>query len=127
MALAPLLLLYPLFLLIFGLSSTTIVMTALIAGLAPAILQAREAFSNTEGASRPLAVLQKVFLTAVMLAFANVVAIQMVTHIGGIGALVTTLSNDLEVSSTWAAILLVSLLIIGISVFARRGGAAHGF
>ena len=133
LAAAPLVLAYPLFLVLFGRSSTTVVVIAFASALPPVVLQTVAGFSAVRpvllavGRSFGLgriaefrrvlipAALPSVFTglrLALMFGLINVVGVEFLINLGGLGALINDLSERYDLPGTWAAILLVVLVSV---------------
>jgi NitT/TauT family transport system permease protein len=133
MASAPLVLLYPLFLVMFGRNTTTIIMMAFIAGLAPVILKTIEGLSATRrvlinvGRSFNLTPAQQFWkilfpsaLPAIFVgirlglifALINVVGVEFLINFGGLGQLINELAERYDLPGTYAAI----CFVIAVSV-----------
>jgi NitT/TauT family transport system permease protein len=133
MASAPLVLAYPLFLVIFGRSSLTIIMLAFIAGLAPVILKTIEGLSATRrvlinvGLSFKLTPAQqfwKIYLPSALptifvgirlgliFALINVVGVEFLINFGGLGQLINDLAERYDLAGTYAAICFVILVSV---------------
>jgi len=131
MAAAPLVLIYPLFLVVFGRNALTIVMIGFLAGLAPMILKTVEGFSGARkvlldvGRSFNLTPLQQfwkiLFPAAVPTLFVglrlgmifcliNVVGVEYLINFGGLGQLVNDLAERNDIAATYAVIGLVILV-----------------
>ena len=135
LASAPLVLIYPLFLVIFGRSPTTIVMIGFLSGLAPMILKTVEGLSGTRralidvGRSFKLTSVQqfwKILFPAAMptifvglrlgmiFCLINIVGVEYLINLGGLGQLVNDLAERNDVAATYAVIgfvILVSVLL----------------
>jgi NitT/TauT family transport system permease protein len=135
LAAAPLVMMYPLFLVIFGRNALTIIMMGFIAGLPPAILKTIEGIAATRkvlvnvGKSFNLTATQqfwKILLPAALptifvgvrlgliFALINVVGTEFLINYGGLGALITDLAERYDLAGTYAAIcfvILVSVLV----------------
>jgi len=130
---APIVLMYPLFLVIFGRSATTIVMIGFAAGLAPVILKTVEGLAGTRavlidvGRSFKLSRRQqfwKILLPAALptvfvgmrlgLVFAmiNIVGVEFLINFGGLGQLVNELAERYDLPGTYGAIFFVVLTSI---------------
>lgn len=141
LAAAPIVLMYPLFLVIFGRSATTIVMIGFAAGLAPVILKTVEGLAGTRavllavGTSFRLTRAQqfrKILLPAALptvfvgmrlgLVFAmiNIVGVEFLINFGGLGQLVNELAERYDLPGTYAAIGFVILTSIVFFDFAER-------
>jgi len=133
LAAAPIVLLFPLFLVIFGRSATTIVMIGFTAGLAPVILKTVEGLAGT----RPVLIdvgrtlkltrrqqfwkillpsaLPTVFVgmrLGLVFAMINIVGVEYLINFGGLGQLVNDLAERYDLPGTYAAILFVVLASI---------------
>jgi ABC-type nitrate/sulfonate/bicarbonate transport system permease component len=134
LASAPLVLMYPLFLVIFGRSAWTIIMIAFVAALPPVILKTLEGFT----AARPVLInvgrsfkltpsqlywkilfpsaLPSIFVgvrLGMIFALINIVGVEFLINFGGLGQLVNELSERYDLPGTYAAIgfvILVSVL-----------------
>jgi ABC-type nitrate/sulfonate/bicarbonate transport system permease component len=133
LAAAPIVLMYPLFLVIFGRSTTTIVMIGFAAGLAPVILKTVEGLAGTRkvlidvGRSFKLTPSQqftKVLLPAALpavfvglrlgliFAMINIVGVEFLINFGGLGQLINELAERYDLPGTYGAILFVILASI---------------
>jgi len=150
LAAAPLVLAYPLFLVLFGRSSATVVVIAFASALPPVVLQTTAGFASVRpvllavgrsfGMGRA-AELRKILLPAalpsiftglrlaLMFGLINVVGVEFLINLGGLGALINDLSERYDLPGTWAAIgfvVLVSvtffLLLDGGERWLRRRG-----
>lgn len=135
MAAAPLVIMYPLFMVIFGRNALTIIMMGFISGLPPAILKTIEGIAATRkvlvnvGRSFNLtpaqqfwkilfpAALPNIFVgvrLGLIFALINVVGTEFLINYGGLGALITDLAERYDLAGTYAAIcfvILVSVLV----------------
>lgn len=132
-AAAPTVLMYPLFLVIFGRSSTTIVMMAFVAGLPPVILKTIEGLSGTRrvlinvGRSFNLsqaqlfwkilfpAALPTIFVglkLGLIFALINVVGVEFLINFGGLGQLINDLAERYDLAGTYATICFVILVSV---------------
>ncbi|HZQ11879.1 MAG TPA: ABC transporter permease subunit [Pseudolabrys sp.] len=132
-AAAPLVIMYPLFLVIFGRNALTIIMMGFISGLPPAILKTIEGISATRkvlinvGRSFNLTATQqfwKILFPAALptifvgvrlgLVFAliNVVGTEFLISYGGLGALIADLAERYDLAGTYAAICFVILVSV---------------
>jgi len=133
LAAAPIVLMYPLFLVIFGRSATTIVMIGFASGLAPVILKTTEGFA---GAPRVLidvgrsfkltptqefwkillpAALPSVFVgmrLGLIFAMINIVGVEFLINFGGLGQLINELAERYDLPGTYGAIAFVVLTSI---------------
>ena len=133
MASAPTVLMYPLFLVIFGRSATTIVMIGFVAGLAPVILKTVEGLSGTRrvlidvGRSFKLSPSQqfwKILLPAALpsvfvgvklgliFAMINIVGVEFLINFSGLGQLINELAERYDLPGTYGAICFVILASI---------------
>ena len=133
LAAAPIVLMYPLFLVIFGRSATTIVMIGFAAGLAPVILKTAEGLAGTRkvlidvGRSFRLTPKQqfwKVLLPAALpsvfvgfrlgliFAMINIVGVEFLINFGGLGQLINELAERYDLPGTYGAIAFVVLASI---------------
>ena len=138
---APLVLAYPLFLVIFGRSAMTIIVMAFIAGLAPVILKTIEGLSGTRrvlinvGRSFKLTPRQqfwKIYLPSALpaifvgirlgliFALINVVGIEFLINFGGLGQLINELAERYDLPGTYAAICFVILVSVVFFVTTER-------
>jgi len=127
-AAAPIVLMYPLFLVIFGRSATTIVMIGFAAGLAPVILKTIEGLAGTRrvlidvGASFRLtprqqfwkillpSALPSVFVglkLGLIFAMINIVGVEFLINFGGLGQLINELAERYDLPGTYGAICFV--------------------
>jgi ABC-type nitrate/sulfonate/bicarbonate transport system permease component len=132
-AAAPIVLLYPLFLVIFGRSATTIVMIGFAAGLAPVILKTIEGLAGTRqvlidvGRSFKLTARQqfwKILLPAALpsvfvgvklgliFAMINIVGVEFLINFGGLGQLINELAERYDLPGTYGAICFVVAISI---------------
>jgi NitT/TauT family transport system permease protein len=133
LAAAPIVLMYPLFLVIFGRSSTTIVMIGFVAGLAPVILKTTEGLAGIRpvlidvGKSFKLSGSQqfwKILLPAALpsifvglrlgliVAMINIVGVEFLINFGGLGQLINDLAERYDLPGTYGAICFVILASI---------------
>jgi NitT/TauT family transport system permease protein len=133
LASAPIVLMYPLFLVIFGRSATTIVMIGFAAGLSPVILKTVEGLSGTRqvlidvGRSFKLsrsqqfwkillpAALPSVFVglkLGLIFAMINIVGVEFLINFGGLGQLINELAERYDLPGTYGAICFVILASI---------------
>ncbi len=138
---APIVLMYPLFLVIFGRSSTTIIMMAFVAGLPPVILKTIEGLSGTRrvlidvGRSLKLndtqlfwkimlpAALPTVFVglrLGMIFALINIVGVEFLINFGGLGQLINDLAERYDLPGTYAAICFVILVSVIFFVVTER-------
>jgi ABC-type nitrate/sulfonate/bicarbonate transport system permease component len=133
LASAPTVLMYPLFLVIFGRSAWTIIMMGVVAGLPPVILKTIEGFSGTRrvlinvGRSFNLTGQQlfaKIMFPAAMptifvgirlgliFTLINVVGVEYLINFGGLGQLINDLAERYDLPGTYAAISFVILVSV---------------
>jgi NitT/TauT family transport system permease protein len=141
LASAPIVLMYPLFLVIFGRSATTIVMIGFAAGLAPVVLKTVEGLAATRqvlidvGRSFRLtsaqqfwrillpAALPSVFVglkLGLIFAMINIVGVEFLINFGGLGQLINELAERYDLPGTYGAILFVILASIFFFEAAER-------
>ena len=130
---APIVLMYPLFLVVFGRSTTTIVMMGFIAGLPPVILKTLEGLAGTRrvlvdvGRSLNLgswqmfakilfpAALPTVFVglrLGLIFCLINIVGVEFLINFGGLGQLINDLAERYDLPGTYAAICFVILVSV---------------
>ena len=140
-AAAPLVLMYPLYLVIFGRNATTIVMMGFTAGLAPVILKTLEGLSGTRrvlinvGKSFNLtpsqqfwkilfpAALPTIFVglrLGLIFSLINIVGIEFLINFGGLGQLINELAERYDLPGTYAAICFVILVSVCVFVLMER-------
>jgi NitT/TauT family transport system permease protein len=140
-AAAPLVLMYPLYLVIFGRNATTIVMMGFTAGIAPTVLKTLEGLSGTRrvlidvGRSFNLtasqqfwkilfpAALPTIFVglrLGLILALINIVGLEFLINLGGLGQMINELSERYDLAGTYAAIGFVVLVSICVFVLTER-------
>jgi ABC-type nitrate/sulfonate/bicarbonate transport system permease component len=133
LASAPIVLMYPLFLVIFGRSATTIVMIGFAAGLAPVILKTVEGLAGTRrvlvdvGRSFRLtdaqlfrmillpAALPSIFVglrLGLIFAMINIVGVEFLINFGGLGQLINELAERYDLPGTYGAIFFVILVSV---------------
>jgi NitT/TauT family transport system permease protein len=133
LASAPTVLMYPLFLVIFGRSAWTIIMMGFVAGLPPVILKTIEGFSGTRrvlinvGRSFNLtgpqlftkilfpAALPTIFVgvrLGLIFTLINVVGVEFLINFGGLGQLINDLAERYDLPGTYAAISFVVLVSV---------------
>lgn len=133
LAAAPIVLMYPLFLVIFGRSATTIVMIGFVAGLPPVILKTVEGLAGTRAVlidvGRTLRLTAGQQFTKILLpsalptvfvgmrlgmvfAMINIVGVEFLINFGGLGQLVNELAERYDMPGTYAAIAFVVLASI---------------
>src|SRR5436305_229400 len=130
---APIVLMYPLFLVIGGRSATTIVMMGFVAALPPVILKTVEGLSATRsvlinvGRSfnvTPAQMFWKILLPAALptvfvglrlgliFAMINIVGVEFLINFGGLGQLINELAERYDLPATYAAIGFVVLVSV---------------
>jgi NitT/TauT family transport system permease protein len=140
-AAAPLVLLYPLYLVIFGRNAVTIVMMGFTAGLAPVILKTLEGLAGTRrvlinvGRSFNLtpsqqfwkilfpAALPTIFVglrLGLIFALINIVGVEFLINFGGLGQLINELAERYDLAGTYAAICFVILVSIIVFMLTER-------
>jgi ABC-type nitrate/sulfonate/bicarbonate transport system permease component len=141
LASAPLVLMYPLFLVIFGRSAWTIIMIAFVAALPPVILKTLEGLSSTRpvlinvGRSFKLtpsqlywkilfpAALPSIFVgvrLGMIFALINIVGVEFLINFGGLGQLVNELAERYDTLGTYAAICFVILVSVLFFIATER-------
>ena len=141
MASAPTVLMYPLFLVIFGRSEKTIIMMGFVAGLPAVILKTIEGLAGTRGVlinvgrSFNLSELQlfwKILFPAALptifvglrlgmiFALINIVGVEFLINFGGLGQLINDLAERYDLPGTYAAICFV--ILVSIVFFALTDG-----
>ena len=141
LASAPIVLMYPLFLVIFGRSATTIVMIGFAAGLPPVVLKTVEGLASARhvlvnvGRSFRLSNAQlfhKILLPAALpsifvglrlgliFAMINIVGVEFLINFGGLGQLINDLAERYDLPGTYGAILFVILVSIVFFVLTER-------
>jgi NitT/TauT family transport system permease protein len=140
-AAAPLVLMYPLYLVIFGRSALTIVMMGFSAGLAPIILKTLEGLAGTRrvlinvGKSFNLtpsqqfwkilfpAALPTIFVglrLGLIFALINIVGVEFLINFGGLGQLINELAERYDLAGTYAAICFVILVSVCVFILMER-------
>jgi len=140
-AAAPLVLMYPLYLVIFGRSALTIVMMGFTAGLAPIMLKTLEGLLATRrvlinvGRSFNLtpsqqfwkilfpAALPTIFVglrLGLIFALINIVGVEFLINFGGLGQLINELAERYDLAGTYAAICFVILVSICVFILMER-------
>jgi len=133
LAAAPVVLAYPLFMVLFGRNSWTIIMIGFVAALPPVILKTLEGIAGTRrvlinvGRSFKLTSMQQfwkiqlpaalpVIFTGVRLglifALINVVGVEFLINYGGLGQLINDLAERYDLAGTYAAICFVILVSV---------------
>src|SRR4030088_1039871 len=137
MASAPTVLMYPLFLVIFGRREISMMMLRFVAGLPAVILKTIEGLAGTRrvlvdvGRSFKLSEMQlfwKIYFPAAMptifvglrlgmiFALINIVGVEFLINFGGLGQLINELSERYDLPGTYAAICFV--VLVSVCVFA---------
>jgi ABC-type nitrate/sulfonate/bicarbonate transport system permease component len=133
LASAPVVLMYPLFLVIFGRSAWTIIMIGFVAALPPVILKTLEGLSDTRrvllnvGKSFKLtpaqtfwkilfpSALPTIFVgirLGLIFALINIVGVEFLINFGGLGQLINELAERYDLPGTYAAICFVILVSV---------------
>jgi ABC-type nitrate/sulfonate/bicarbonate transport system permease component len=141
LASAPLVLMYPLFLVIFGRSVWTIIMIAFVSALPPVILKTLEGLSGTRAALinvgrsfrlTPSQLYWKILFPAALptifvgvrlgmfYALINIVGVEFLINFGGLGQLVNELAERYDLPGTYAAIGFVVLVSVLFFVSTER-------
>jgi ABC-type nitrate/sulfonate/bicarbonate transport system permease component len=141
LASAPTVLMYPLFLVIFGRSAWTIIMMGFVAGLPPVILKTIEGLSGTRrvlvnvGRSfnlTPVQLFVKILFPAALptifvgvrlgliFTLINVVGVEFLINFGGLGQLINDLAERYDLPGTYAAICFVVLVSVVFFVITER-------
>jgi NitT/TauT family transport system permease protein len=141
MASAPTVLMYPLFLVIFGRSAWTIIMMGFVSGLPPVILKTIEGLAGTRrvlidvGRSFKLTPVQQfvkiLFPAALPTIFVgvrlgliftliNVVGVEFLINFGGLGQLINDLAERYDLPGTYAAICFVILVSVMFFMITER-------
>lgn len=137
MAAAPIVLMYPLFLVIFGRSPWTIIMIGFVAALPPVILKTIEGLAGTRrvlinvGRSFSMSesqlfwkimfpsALPTIFVglrLGLIFALINIVGVEFLINFGGLGQLINELAERYDLAGTYAAICFV--ILVSVIVFA---------
>jgi ABC-type nitrate/sulfonate/bicarbonate transport system permease component len=138
---APTVLMYPLFLVIFGRSANTIIMMGFVAGLPPVILKTVEGLAGTRrvlidvGRSFKLTpgqlywkilfptALPSIFVgikLGMIFALINIVGVEFLINFGGLGQLINELAERYDLAGTYAAICFVILVSVLFFMLAER-------
>jgi NitT/TauT family transport system permease protein len=138
---APTVLMYPLFMVIFGRNATTIVMMGFVAGLPPVILKTIEGLSGARsvlinvGRSlrlTPVQMFLKILFPAALptifvglrlgliFTLINVVGVEFLINFGGLGQLINDLSERYDLPGTYAAICFVILVSVCFFIITGR-------
>jgi NitT/TauT family transport system permease protein len=140
-AAAPVVLAYPLFMVIFGRSAWTIIMIGFVAALPPVILKTLEGMSGTRkvlvnvGKSFNLtgsqqfwkimfpAALPTIFVgirLGLIFALINIVGVEFLINYGGLGQLINDLAERYDLAGTYAAICFVILVSVCVFILLER-------
>jgi NitT/TauT family transport system permease protein len=140
-AAAPIVLIYPLFLVIFGRNANTIVMMGFAAGIAPVVLKTLEGLAGTRrvlinvGKSFNLtrsqqfwkilfpSALPTIFVglrLGLIFALINIVGVEFLINFGGLGQLINELAERYDLAGTYAAICFVILVSICVFFLTER-------
>ncbi|TQI65346.1 NitT/TauT family transport system permease protein [Bosea sp. AK1] len=140
-AAAPLVLAYPLFLVLFGRSSLTIIVIGFASGVAPVALKTIEGFASTRsvlvnvGRSFRLtpaqefrqillpSALAQIFVglrLGLIFCLINIVGVEFLINLGGLGHLINELSERYDLSGTYAAICFVVFVSVIFFVILDR-------
>lgn len=141
LASAPTVLMYPLFLVIFGRSAWTIIMMGFVSGLPPVILKTIEGLAGTRrvlidvGRSFKLtpaqqfvkilfpAALPTIFVgvrLGLIFTLINVVGVEFLINFGGLGQLINDLAERYDLPGTYAAISFVILVSVVFFIITER-------
>lgn len=141
MAAAPLVLAFPLFLVMFGRSATTIIVMSTITGLAPIIIKTTEGLLGVRtvliNVGKSLKMNEKQMFWKILLPAAlptifsgirlswtfvliSVVGIEFLINLGGLGQLINDLAERYDLPGTYAAIGFVILVSVGFFVILER-------
>jgi NitT/TauT family transport system permease protein len=141
LAAAPLVLAFPLFLVIFGRSSTTVIVMSVITGLAPIIIKTTEGLLSVRrvliNVGRSLKMTQaqmfwKILLPAALpvifsgirlswtFVLISVVGIEFLINLGGLGQLINDLAERYDLPGTYAAIAFVILVSVFFFILLER-------
>lgn len=133
LAAAPLILAYPLFLVLFGRNPATIVVIGFISALPPVVLKTIEGFGATRrvlldvGRSMRLspgqefwkillpAAIPQIFVglrLALVFGLINVVGVEFLINLGGLGQLINDLAERYDLPGTWGGIMFVVLVSV---------------
>jgi NitT/TauT family transport system permease protein len=142
LAAAPLVLAYPLFLVLFGRNALAIIVLGFASGIAPVVLNTAQGFNSTRrvlldvGRSLRLtpgqefrmvllpAALPQLFVglrLALIFCLINVVGVEFLINFGGLGQLINDLSERYDLPGTYGAICLVVLVSVLFFVVLARG------
>jgi NitT/TauT family transport system permease protein len=119
---APLVLAYPLFLVIFGRSALTIVMIGFFAGLAPVILKTLEGLTgirpvliDVSRSFRLSPAAPTIFVglrLGLIFALINIIGVEFLINFGGLGQLINDLAERYDLPGTYAAICFAVLVSV---------------
>ncbi len=140
-AAAPTVLMYPLFLVIFGRSAWTIIMMGFVAGLPAVILKTIEGLAGTktradecrpqpqadavaivleDPVSSALPTIFTGFKLGLIFALINVVGVEFLINFGGLGQLINDLAERYDLAGTYAAICFVILVSVLFFIVVER-------
>ncbi len=141
LAAAPLVLLYPLFLVVFGRNAATIVAMGAVGALPPIVLKTKEGLDGVRRVLLDLArslrlspwrqfvrvelpastpVIGNGLRLGAIFALINVVGVEFLINFGGLGALIANLGDRFELPQMFGAILFVVLVSASFYVFTAR-------
>jgi NitT/TauT family transport system permease protein len=141
-AAAPLVLAYPLFLVLFGRSAWAIIVLGFASGVAPLVLKTAEGFSRVRrvlldvGRSYRMtraqefrmillpAALPEIFVgfrLALIFSLINIVAVEFLINFGGLGQLINELAERFDLPGTYAAICFVVLVSVFFFAILAQG------
>lgn len=141
LASAPIVLMYPLFMVIFGRSNTTIVVMGVVAGLPPLILKTIEGLSGTRqsliNVGRTFRLTRYQMMTKIMLpaalptifvglrlglifALINIVGVEFLINFGGLGQLINDLAERYDMAGMYATIVFVVLVSVLFFIATER-------
>jgi NitT/TauT family transport system permease protein len=138
---APIILLYPLFLVIFGRGYATTIFVGFVSGVIPVVLKTREGFLGVPAVLfhvghslhlSELQVIRKIALPAaapsiftglrlaLIYALVNIIGLEFLIDFGGLGRIVSDMYFRYEIPAMYAAILLVILVSLALLQVLRR-------
>lgn len=141
LASAPIVLMYPLFLVIFGRSAATIIVMGVIAGLPPLILKTIEGLSGARqslvNVGRSFRLTRSQMITKIMLpsalptifvglrlglifALINIVGVEFLINFGGLGQLINDLAERYDMAGMYATIVFVVLVSVLFFIVTER-------
>jgi ABC-type nitrate/sulfonate/bicarbonate transport system permease component len=141
LASAPIVLMYPLFMVIFGRSTATIIVMSVIAGLPPLILKTVEGLSGTRPAlinvGRSFRLTRQQMFVKIMLpaalptifvglrlglifALINIVGVEFLINFGGLGQLINDLAERYDLPGMYATIVFVVLVSVLFFIVTER-------